>query len=99
MAGRTTLLGYGTAHQKRRALEAKKVEAGVAYCWRCRGWIRPGSAWHLGHVDGDKSSYMGPEHARCSLRSGALIGNRSPKRRGGRWGAAVQQVRERADWW
>ena len=30
------------------------------------GVIRDGMAWDLGHVDGDRSRYAGPEHRRCN---------------------------------
>lgn len=30
------------------------------------GLIRPGEPWDLGHVDGDRSRWSGPEHRRCN---------------------------------
>jgi len=66
--------GYDHKHQKLRKREARKVEAGLAHCWRClsegkskeEAWIEPGSAWDLGHDDKDRTMYRGPEHARCN---------------------------------
>lgn len=73
---RTTVQrGYGAAHKALRKRVAETVEAGGAYCWRCGGWIPPGSAWHLGHTD-DRQAYMGPEHRRCSTAAGGRNGGR-----------------------
>ncbi len=30
------------------------------------GLIHAGMLWDLGHVDGDRSRYSGPEHRRCN---------------------------------
>ena len=42
------------------------VLAGGVQCVRCGDYIRPGEPWDLGHVDGDRSRYAGPEHRRCN---------------------------------
>jgi hypothetical protein len=42
------------------------VAAGRVKCWRCGERIDPGSDWHLGHDDENRSRYRGPEHARCN---------------------------------
>ena len=42
------------------------VLAGRVQCARCGELIRPGEPWDLGHVDGDRSRYAGPEHERCN---------------------------------
>ena len=63
---------YNSAEYKaaRRAL-AQQVAAGTACCWRCRRFIPPGSAWHVGHDDWDRRIIRGPEHARCNLSAAA----------------------------
>ena len=67
---KTAARGYGWAHQRERARQALIVAAGQAYCWRCGGWIQPGSEWHLGHDDNRVT--RGPEHARsCNLAAAA----------------------------
>lgn len=58
--------GYGRAHQELRKTWARKVEAGGVRCARCGEPITPGSEWDLGHVDGDRSRYSGPEHSACN---------------------------------
>ncbi len=42
------------------------MAAGRATCARCGGRIEPGQPWDLGHVDGDRLRYSGPEHAACN---------------------------------
>jgi hypothetical protein len=61
----------------RRAVKAE-VEAGRGFCWRptCRRWIPPGSKWHLGHDDHDRSIIRGAECARCNLSAAARKGAR-----------------------
>lgn len=64
--GRTSSRGYGTQHQALRAALAPIVATGQVACARC-GELIPGWApWDLGHVDGDRSRYSGPEHRRCN---------------------------------
>src|SRR5262245_24631144 len=58
--------GYGPPHRALRTEFARLVLAGGARCARCHELIRPGEAWDLGHVDGDRSRYAGPEHRRCN---------------------------------
>jgi len=36
--------------------------------------IRPNEPWDLGHIDGDKTQYAGPEHAYCNRRAGGVLG-------------------------
>ena len=42
-----------------------------------RPLIQPGDDWDLGHIDGDKTRYRGPEHAGCNRSAGAQQRNRS----------------------
>ena len=62
----TTARGYGARHQQIRAAFARKVQAGGCVCPRCSKPIIPTDAWDLGHVDGDRSRYSGPEHRACN---------------------------------
>jgi hypothetical protein len=58
--------GYGGRHQKRRALLAPLVASGQVDCARCGKRIEPGQPWDLGHVDGARRQYAGPEHRACN---------------------------------
>src|SRR5262245_50201316 len=58
--------GYGQAHQDLRRRLAPLVAAGLAECARCGERIDPADEWDLGHVDGDRTRYAGPEHAACN---------------------------------
>jgi hypothetical protein len=62
----TTQRGYGHRHQLIRKRVKETVDAGLAVCARCGLPIWPGEPWDLGHVDGDRSRYSGPEHRRCN---------------------------------
>jgi hypothetical protein len=68
--------GYDAAHWRERAKWVPLVERGEVDCWRCGRWIPPGSVWHLGHDDRDRSVYRGPECVPCNC---ATTG-RMPKR-------------------
>lgn len=81
--GSTTARGYGAPHQRTRASWKPLVDAGEVACWRCGRLIVPGSPWDLGHDDGDRSVYRGPEHMKCNRGSAA------------RRGAAVRHARRR----
>lgn len=59
--------GYDTDYRKTRAAAARAIAAGNAVCWRCGQPIPPGTDWHLGHDDHDRSIIRGPEHAHCNL--------------------------------
>lgn len=74
----TTSRGYGNAHQRLRKQLARSVEAGYAVCWRCGLPIKPGTPWHLGHDDHDRSIYRGAEHARCNLSAGGRQNSGDP---------------------
>jgi hypothetical protein len=64
--GSTKARGYGITHEKTRARWARSVKAGTVSCARCGYPISPDEPWDLGHVDGDKTRYSGPEHRRCN---------------------------------
>lgn len=49
---------------------------GTVACARCGRLIEPGQPWDLGHVDGDKTRYTGPEHQDCNRAAGAQQRNR-----------------------
>jgi hypothetical protein len=57
---------YGRRHREARAKVAPAVERGEVACARCGRWIVPGTPWDLGHADGDKTRYSGPEHRACN---------------------------------
>lgn len=80
MKGSTTERGYGSEHQRTRASWRQAVAAGEVACARCGRLIVPGAPWDLGHVDGDRSRYWGPEHRRCNRSAGAAMGNRRRRR-------------------
>lgn len=63
-------------HKAERRRVADEVEAGEAFCWRCGQHIPPGSPFHLGHDDDDRSVYRGAECPECNLRAAARKGRR-----------------------
>jgi hypothetical protein len=67
--GGTAGRGYGREHRRMRERVKLVVLAGRATCWRCGELIHPTEAWDLGHTD-DRRGWAGPEHRRCSRRSG-----------------------------
>ena|SRR6185312_5127846 len=67
---KTSSRGYGYEHQKLRRAWAKRVATGSVACARCGETILPDERWHLGHDDGDRNAYRGPEHARCNVVAG-----------------------------
>lgn len=64
--GSSTARGYGQAHRNLRQHWRPIVEAGTVSCARCHQPITPEQPWDLGHDDHDRTSYTGPEHARCN---------------------------------
>lgn len=75
--GTTTQRGYGSTHQRERERWRPLVDRGEVDCWRCGHPILPGTPWHLGHDDYDRTVYRGPEHPRCNLIAAAANGNRA----------------------
>ena len=62
--------GYGSEHDRLRAEYQRRMDAGESFtCWRCetRGVVTviDQSNWTLGHCDGDRSIYHGPECPPC----------------------------------
>lgn len=62
--------GYGREHKRLRAWWAPQVERGEVdcanpVCLEPTRRIMPGTPWDLGHTE-DRSTYRGPEHARCN---------------------------------
>lgn len=74
-SGSTTRRGYGTEHQAERRRWTPLVNAGQIRCARCGQPIIPGTPWDLGHND-TRTTWTGPEHARCNRAAGARKGNR-----------------------
>ena len=64
------------AYKAARAALKGQIDAGLGSCWRCGRWIAPGSAWHVGHDDNDRSVIRGAEHAGENLKAGASKGAR-----------------------
>jgi hypothetical protein len=73
--GSTTARGYGSAHRALRKRLAPLVASGQKRCARCGGLILPGTAFDLGHADGDRTRYHGLEHAVCN-RGASWMGRR-----------------------
>lgn len=70
---------YGGSHKAERLRWKPVVEAGDAWCVEpvcvmASRWIPPGSAWDLAH-DTTGTEWLGPAHARCNRREGAVRGN------------------------
>ena len=63
---KTTDRGFGHQHQRIRRRWTPLVASGGVACARCHEPIVPDEPWDLGHVDGDRSRYAGPEHRRCN---------------------------------
>jgi len=75
---KTAARGYGSAHQARRRRWGTRIYSGEEVnCARCGHPILAGQAWDLGHVDGDKSRYQGPEHRRCNRATATHKAKRS----------------------
>lgn len=72
---------YGSRHRALRKQWAAKVALGNVRCCRCHTLIVPGTKWHLDHLPGSDTEYMGPSHAtpekRCN-ESGILPGQPVP---------------------
>jgi hypothetical protein len=58
--------GYGFSHVKLRRRWLPMVAVGLVDCARCGRRIGIGEPWDLGHLDGDRMRYSGPEHAACN---------------------------------
>jgi hypothetical protein len=66
------------------------IDAGGVACARCGLPIMPGTAWDLGHLDGNPYLYQGPEHRKCNggARPGKPRSGEPPPRRYTREGRA-----------
>jgi hypothetical protein len=82
----------GRYHQASRALVAAAYANPDTRCWRCDKTLaqhpntKTGNPprWSAGHViDGQINGPLRPEVLSCNSRAGAVIGNRSPKRKKG----------------
>lgn len=81
MPGRTTARGYGAEHQKLRRRWAPTVATGTVKCARCGDPIAAGAKWDLGHVDGSKGEYRGPEHSECNRATSRHRAEREQRQR------------------
>ena len=89
---------YGREHTDLRARYKPMVLAGGVKCARCHELIRPGEAWDLGHVPGDPSRYVGPEHARCNRATSVQWKAPPPEPEPERDGLAHDDPRWRVPW-
>jgi hypothetical protein len=64
---------YGPEHRKARAEWVPIVEAGGVVCPYCRHLIQPGTPWHLGHPEDDKTREPSPWHAKCNTQYAAAV--------------------------
>jgi hypothetical protein len=75
--------GYGLVHERLRRHWAQLIAdpRNVVRCPRCLRRIRATHEWHLGHRDGSRTEYNGPEHALCNLkaRQNYYNGRRTPE--------------------
>src|SRR5262245_25390131 len=96
----TAQRGYGSAHNALRQRLEPLVAAGYAKCARCGDTILPGQPWDLGHVDGDRSRYAGPEHRWCNRGTSGreLWRQRLPELEQERDGLDVSDDRWRVPW-
>lgn len=81
----TAQRGYGYRHQQLRRWWAPRVRTGLVRCWRCGVAISPDEQWHLGHVDGDRVLYRGPEHVVCNCRTNAWDRKGDPPPKVDKW--------------
>ena len=88
---------YGAAHRAKRRALAPQVEAGRVDCARCHQRIEPGQEWDLGHVDGDRQRYAGPEHRHA--RDCSEGGNRATARHRKLREMYLEQTRRRSREW
>jgi 5-methylcytosine-specific restriction endonuclease McrA len=72
---------YKFSRVQRKAWQTRIDASGVP-CRRCRGVIRKGTAWHLGHIIDVRlggaltdPANVWPEHVRCNTQSGAMLGH------------------------
>lgn len=68
--GSSAARGYGSAHQRTRAILNLEVQTGNVNCSRCSRPILPNTPWHLDHDDEDRGTYLGPSHAFCNDSAG-----------------------------
>jgi hypothetical protein len=78
--GSTKARGYGAKHKALRRRWALEVREGLVNCARCGDLIYPDDLWDLGHVDGDKSRYAGPEHRACNRATATHKAKRKRRR-------------------
>lgn len=74
--------GYGSEHSRLRKRWKEVIAREGATCARCGKPIVPGMLWDLGHVDGRKDVWSGPEHRSCNR---ATSRHRVQRRRRKRW--------------
>lgn len=62
--------GYGTEHDRLRRYWKPIVAKGKTHCSVCGKLIEPNQRWDLGHVEGDRRAYAGPQHESCNRARG-----------------------------
>jgi hypothetical protein len=77
--GSSTSRGYGYGHRQLRAWWVPRVASGLVKCWRCGVVIRADEQWHLGHDDGNRNVYKGPEHVVCNVSTNRSDRKDDPK--------------------
>lgn len=69
------------AYRATRKALGQQVAAGLGRCWRCGRTIPPGTAWHTGHDDNDRTVIRGVECVTCNLSAASRKASRATNAR------------------